>query len=335
VTAVAQRPAAPPTPEPQPAPKQERAPVRRTGAWLAAILAVWVLGWVFLQGVATLPLGRATLTAFHARLNDLRDSFDAARDSNVILDVVVGGIRDGIDAFVIGAQDLLSQPAFPRPVPQIGWLGVVALAAWIAYALAGVRSTVLVVLSLLSFAVLGYWSESIDLLIVTFTAVLIAVAIGIPLGIAMARSRGVTAVVTPVLDVMQTVEYRAVGRGRRDADLRPAPGRADHRPRLAHGHRLDDRGHYVHGIDQGAVAAQGAAADGQADDHRRRQPDDDGCAVHRDHRGADRRPRAGRARDRGAADPRHRHRVRQRPVHRDHGDHAGPHDDGGQRAGGE
>ncbi len=172
---------------------------------LGAILGIWLLGWLLFEGVATLPLGRATLTGFQTRLNELRDSFDAARDSNVFLDVVVGGIRDALDAFVVGAQDLLSQAAFPRPVPQVGWLGVVALFAWVTYALAGVRSTILVVLSLLSFGVLGYWSESIDLLIVTFTAVLIAVLVGIPLGIAMSRSRTVTAVATPVLDVMQTM----------------------------------------------------------------------------------------------------------------------------------
>ncbi|MDQ3465774.1 MAG: ABC transporter permease subunit [Actinomycetota bacterium] len=206
MTAVVERPAAPGPPEPLAStPQQKPEPVRRTGVLLGAILGIWVLGWLLLQGVATLPLGRATLTGFHTRLNELRDSFDAARDSNVILDVVVGGIRDTIDAVVVGAQDLLSQPAFPRPVPQIGWLGVVALLAWVAYALAGVRATILVVLSLLSFGVLGYWSESIDLLIVTFTAVLIAVAVGIPLGIAMARSRAVTAIATPVLDVMQTM----------------------------------------------------------------------------------------------------------------------------------
>ncbi|MBA2416442.1 MAG: ABC transporter permease subunit [Geodermatophilaceae bacterium] len=206
MTAVVERPAAPGPPEPLAStPQQKPEPVRRTGVLLGAILGIWVLGWLLFQGVATLPLGRATLTGFHTRLNELRDSFDAARDSNVILDVVVGGIRDAIDAVVVGAQDLLSQPAFPRPVPQIGWLGVVALLAWVAYALAGVRATILVVLSLLSFGVLGYWSESIDLLIVTFTAVLIAVAVGIPLGIAMARSRAVTAIATPVLDVMQTM----------------------------------------------------------------------------------------------------------------------------------
>ena len=206
MTAVAERPAAPAAPEPPPtAQQQQRDPVRRTGVMLAAILGIWVLGWALFKGTATLPLGRATLTDFQRSLNDLRDAFDAARDSNFFLETVVGGASDGLEALVTAAQNLLSQPAFPRPVPEIGWLGVLAVAAWIAYALAGVRSTILVVVSFLAFGVFGFWTESIDLLIITFTAVLISVAVGIPLAIAMARSRTVTTVVTPVLDVMQTM----------------------------------------------------------------------------------------------------------------------------------
>ena len=206
MTAVAERPAAPPpAPTPEASPDGERRPQRRTGRLLAGIAVVWVAGGILLNGVDTLPLGRAALTGFQRSLNELRDSFNAARDTNVFLAVVVGGIRDGIDAFVGAAQDLLSQPAFPRPVPEIGWLGVIALFGWVTYALAGLRSTVLVVLSTLSFGLLGYWGDSIDLLIVTFTAVFICVLIGIPLGVAMARSRRVATVVTPVLDVMQTM----------------------------------------------------------------------------------------------------------------------------------
>ncbi|CAN5838453.1 ABC transporter permease subunit [soil metagenome] len=203
MTAVADRPPAPEAPLTTTPVSKE--PVRRTGLLLAAIAGAWVVGWALFQGVATLPLGRAALTGFQRSLNDLRDAFDAARNSNFVLDVVFGGIRDGLDAFVSAARGLLSQPAFPRPVPEIGWLGVLAIFAWLTYALAGLRSTVLVVLSTLSFALLGYWSDSIDLLIVTFTAVFFCLLICIPLGIAMARSKAVTTVVTPVLDVMQTM----------------------------------------------------------------------------------------------------------------------------------
>jgi glycine betaine/proline transport system permease protein len=174
--------------------------------WLAlGVLVVWVLGWVIWRGTATLEIGGAELTGFHRWLNGVRDGFDSAREGSFFFEYIIGGISAGIDATVSGLRDLLSQPSFPRPVPEIGWLGVVALFTWVAYALAGVRSAVLVLVGLLAFGFLGYWEDSIDLLIVTFVAVLVCVLIGIPLGIWMARSKRANGVITPILDVMQTM----------------------------------------------------------------------------------------------------------------------------------
>ena len=169
------------------------------------MLAGWVVGWALLRGRQTLALGGAELTDFHRWLLDVRDSVEAQRETNFALNYVVGGASDALDRVVTTLQELLSEPAFPRPVPEIGWLGVVAVAVWVGYALAGARIAVLVAASMLAFGVLGYWQESIDLLIVTGVAVAICAVVGLPLGIWMARSRGATAAVTPVLDVMQTM----------------------------------------------------------------------------------------------------------------------------------
>ena len=175
------------------------------GRLLLGVLVVWVLGWAIWRGTATLEIGGADLTGFHLWLNDIRDRFDQARGGSFFFEYVIGGISAVIDATVTGLRDLLSQPSFPRPVPEIGWLGVVAVFTWLAYALAGLRSAVLVLVGLLLFGFLGYWDDSIDLLIITFVAVLVCVVIGIPMGIWMARSRRATAVLTPVLDAMQTM----------------------------------------------------------------------------------------------------------------------------------
>jgi glycine betaine/proline transport system permease protein len=75
----------------------------------------------------------------------------------------------------------------------------------VAYALAGTRIAVLAGATLLACGYLGYWEDSLDLLIVTGVAVGICVLIGLPLGIWMARSKRATAVISPVLDVMQTM----------------------------------------------------------------------------------------------------------------------------------
>lgn len=200
MTATLQRP-----PAPAGAPRVRGARRPGTGLLLLGVLVVWLLGWALFRGRATLELGGAELTGFHLWLNGIRDGFDQARQGSFFFTYVVGGISAVLDATVTGLRDLISQPSFPRPVPEIGWLGVVAVFTWLAYALAGLRSAVLVLVGLLAFGVLGYWEDSLDLLIVTFVAVLVCVVVGIPLGIWMAGSRRATAVITPVLDAMQTM----------------------------------------------------------------------------------------------------------------------------------
>ncbi len=178
---------------------------RRRWWGVLLVLGAWVLGWALWRGRQTLELAVSSQTDLHRFLLDLRDSVEGARDSNFVLEYVVGGFSSAVDAVVGVLQELLSQPSFPRPVPEVGWLGVLALAVLAAYALAGPRIAGLVALSMLAFGFLGYWEESIDLLIITGVAVAICVVIGLPLGIWMARSKTATTVITPVLDVMQTM----------------------------------------------------------------------------------------------------------------------------------
>ncbi len=177
----------------------------RTGWVLSGVVGLWAAGWAALRGTATLELGGAQLTDFHRWLNEVRDSFDAARDNSFFFTYVVGGISAAIEGVVTFLQEMLSQPAFPRPVPEVGWLGVVALLTWAGYAFASWRASLLIAGSLLTFGLLGYWAESIDLLIVTFVAVAICALVGLPLGVWMARSPRATAAFTPVLDLLQTL----------------------------------------------------------------------------------------------------------------------------------
>jgi glycine betaine/proline transport system permease protein len=172
---------------------------------IIGVLAVWRIGLAIFRGEDTLSLAGAELNGLQERLNDVRDSFDEQRDTNWFLNYVIGGITDALNWVLDHATELLSEPAFPRPVPEIGWLGVVAIALWIAYALAGVRIAILTTVSLLAVGYLGYWEDSVDTLIITVVAVVICALVGLPLGIWMSRSKVLTAIVTPVLDVMQTM----------------------------------------------------------------------------------------------------------------------------------
>ena len=72
----------------------------------------------------------------------------------------------------------------------------------------GARSWLIVAGSALCFLVIGYlgmWEDTMATLAIISVATLLCISFGIPLGIWMARSDRVQIVITPVLDVMQTI----------------------------------------------------------------------------------------------------------------------------------
>ncbi|GAA1808704.1 ABC transporter permease subunit [Luedemannella flava] len=175
------------------------------GALALGVLAAWVVAWWPLRGRDTLSLPTSDLTPAHDRLNELRDWVDAHRADNAFFTGFVEGVRVTVDSLATFLQELLSQPAYGRPVPVIGWLGVVALLAAVAFRLAGLRVAVLAAAGFTSFGLLGLWTESMDTLALTLTAVLICVVIGVPLGVLLGLSPRVARVVNPVLDLTQTL----------------------------------------------------------------------------------------------------------------------------------
>jgi len=203
MTSVVATPERPATKEAQPYVKAAKN--RHTLLKLGVVLAVWVVGWAIVSGQDTLARPVNDLTGFQDWLNHLRDSVQVAATNNWFFHGVIGNIVDGVNNAFAQLQQLFSTPAPPRPVPQIGWLGVVAIVGWVAYAVANWRAALLVVVSVLLFGVLGYWQDSVDLLIITVLAVGLCILIGLPIGIAMARRSWVSAVVTPLLDLMQTM----------------------------------------------------------------------------------------------------------------------------------
>ena len=80
---------------------------------------------------------------------------------------------------------------------------IMAGLAWI-----GARSWPAVVGTVASFFVIGYfgmWEDTMATLAIISVATLVCIVMGIPLGIWMARSDRVQTLITPVLDVMQTI----------------------------------------------------------------------------------------------------------------------------------
>jgi glycine betaine/proline transport system permease protein len=186
-------------------PYVERGKKRHTGPKLLGILVVWLVLYAAFKGQMTRALGFQETTELHRKLNEARDWVQLHGPDNWFLGGVLGTIGDFLNWLVLQFQELISIPAFPRPAPEIGWIGVIAIAAWVTYVLAGTRSTILVTLSMLLFGTLSLWSDSMDTLIITGISVVTCIVVGLPVGIWMARSRAASAVVTPILDVMQTM----------------------------------------------------------------------------------------------------------------------------------
>jgi glycine betaine/proline transport system permease protein len=172
---------------------------------IVAVLAVWVLGWALLNGRDTLALGGAELTPLHTSFSEGMDAIDDSRNSNPFFLYFINYIRLFLDEAVTFVQAMISQPSFGRPVPVLGWLGVTALATAVAFLYGNRKAALLAAAGLISFGLLGLWQESMDTLALTLTAVVLSLAVGIPLGVLAGMSDRFHRLVTPVLDFMQTM----------------------------------------------------------------------------------------------------------------------------------
>jgi glycine betaine/proline transport system permease protein len=120
----------------------------------------------------------------------LNQVHDAVADNRTLLEPVrvsVGALIDVFDTIIA----------------SLGWPGIIGLAGAIGYAFSGARLALLAMLGFVSFGVLGLWDASMQTLGMMLAAVVIALALGLPLGILAGRSNRVSAVLSPVLDVMQ------------------------------------------------------------------------------------------------------------------------------------
>ena len=109
----------------------------------------------------------------------------------------IDAIFDPLLKLLVFFEDLLV--ATPWPIFMIVLLG---LAYW------GSRSIKVTVTTAIAFMFIGYfrmWDETMSTIAIILTSVIISVAIGLPTGIAMSRSDRTQSIVTPILDIMQTM----------------------------------------------------------------------------------------------------------------------------------
>ena len=109
----------------------------------------------------------------------------------------IEGFFDPLRQMLIYTERLMLGLPWPLVLLILGAL------AWL-----GSRSIRLTVASVLTLAAIGYfgmWEDTMRTIAMIFVCTVVAIAVGIPMGILMARSNRVQTVMNPVLDVMQTM----------------------------------------------------------------------------------------------------------------------------------
>lgn len=165
----------------------------RTGRRLLGIVIVVavVALYVLFQGQWTLP--HDPDSGIFTWVNEIRDWVDANRTIPVFT-LVIDPVRVGIGALVTGFVELLA---------TLGWPGVLAIAGSLGFVFGGLRLATLSILGFAALGALGLWAASMATLALMLAAVVIALIIGIPLGIIAGRSRRFAAFISPILDIMQ------------------------------------------------------------------------------------------------------------------------------------
>ena len=109
---------------------------------------------------------------------------------------IVNGISSGLDTLVTWLYDALT---------KLTWVGTTVVATLVAWRFGGVRAAVFMFAGLATFAGFGLWDESMQTLSLVLAAVVLSLAVGLPLGIAAGRSERFDRMLTPVLDAMQII----------------------------------------------------------------------------------------------------------------------------------
>lgn len=131
-------------------------------------------------------------------ISGLRRGIDGAfrqftREYGEMLELMFLPLRD----FLIGSERVLTQTPWPVVIAALAALAWLASRSW--------RITVSVVLTLAAIGFFGMWEDTMKTMAMIFVATVVSLVVGLPIGILMSRSDRMQRVVTPLLDVMQTM----------------------------------------------------------------------------------------------------------------------------------
>ena len=131
-------------------------------------------------------------------LRDFKKSIDFAfRDFSRSYGEGIENFFEPLLMFLVWFEKLFINTPWPIIIVSI------LLLAWF-----GSRSISILIGTLVSFLLIGYfgmWEDTMSTLAIILVSTILCISIGIPTGIAMARSDRVQTIVVPILDVMQTI----------------------------------------------------------------------------------------------------------------------------------
>ena len=131
-------------------------------------------------------------------LRDFKKSIDFAfRDFSRSYGEGIENFFEPLLMFLVWFEKLFINTPWPIIIVSI------LLLAWF-----GSRSISILIGTLVSFLLIGYfgmWEDTMSTLAIILVSTILCISIGIPTGIAMARSNRVQTIVVPILDVMQTI----------------------------------------------------------------------------------------------------------------------------------
>ena len=176
--------------------------IRRS--WLlAGLIFIWVALAQVLRGKSTLELANPDNSPFTTWAGEVADSIRGNRADGAAFKFFFNPIREFIDGFVTISRELIAIPNGSSSIPILGWLGVISVIGFVVYAVSTIRMATFAVALTFACGALGLWTDSMDTLAMTFAAVILSLAIGIPVGIWAGLSDRALKAVTPILDLAQ------------------------------------------------------------------------------------------------------------------------------------
>jgi glycine betaine/proline transport system permease protein len=177
--------------------------LRHKWVLVGLLLAAWFVLATLLRGVHTLELSTATNTPFTQWLTDGAAAIRGNRTESPVFIYFFNPIRVTVEGFIEIIRSVIAVPGVGNVIPLVGWLGTLAIVGYVVYATSNLRTSLLSMGLLFACGLLGMWTLTMDTLAMTLGAVILSLAIGLPLGVWAGLNDKVMAFFRPGLDLAQ------------------------------------------------------------------------------------------------------------------------------------